>query len=149
MPWYTIDHPYKLSVVAARMMSIADTGVGTTPYAVATTGSRVAVGPAGAGDLQGKLFTQGWMANKELMGIPVKASANIIPDANADTSGASFSKEGLIYVNEVSPRIDPDTSDKSYRGAVELNGWCSYAWGTWRPATMGVEIFGNSSQPTS
>lgn len=148
-PWFTIDHPYKLAVVAGRMIPIADTGVGTTVYNATTAGNRFSVGPAAAGNLQGTLLTQGWMALKELFGIPVKATANIIPNSLDDVSGASFSMEGLIYVEEISPRIDPDTSDKSYRGAIELNGWCSYTWGLYRASNFGVEILGDASTPVA
>ncbi len=148
-PWYTIDHPYKLAIVAGRMIPISDTGVGTTVYNATTAGNRFSVGPAAAGNLQNDLLTSGWMAMKELFGIPVKATANVIPNSLDDVSGASFSKEGLVYVEEIAPRIDPDTSDKSFRGAVELNGWCSYAWTLYRPSNFGVEILGDASTPVA
>lgn len=148
-PWFTIDHPYKLAVTAGRMIPISDTGVGTTVYNHTVAGNRFSVGPAASGGLQNNLLTQGWMALKELFGIPVKASANLIVNSSDDVSGASFSQEGLLFCEEVAPRIDPDTSDKSYRGAIELNGWTSYGWSLYRPSNYGVEILGDASTPVA
>lgn len=150
MPYYTIDHPYKLATVAGRIIPLTDVPVGTNIYLPATTSRGPTTGPGAGGSLSDDIIKNGWAGPlNSLFNIPVKQSANIIPDASDDVSGASFSREGLIFVNEVSPKIDPDTSDKSYRGAVELNGWTSYAPGTWRPAVMGVEILGDASTPVS
>lgn len=80
-------------------------------------------------------------------GATVKKSANLI--GATDASGGAFSKEGLIYVSELEPRSDPDTSDKSLRGAVELNYWGSYVWGTYRPGAYGCEILGLITLPTA
>ena len=77
----------------------------------------------------------------------MKHSANLIPDSGADASGGAYVSEGLIYVSEVEPQSDPDTSDKSLRGAVELNYWGSYVWGTYRPGAYGVEIRGDVTLP--
>ena len=148
MPWFTIDHPYKLATVLGRMIPLTDVPVGTNVYLPATTSRGVTVGPGTTTTAQ-EMMKSGWKGVKELFGIPVRPSANIIPDVNDDVSGASFSQFGFVFVNEISPRMDPDTSDKSYRDATELNGWTSYAWGTWRPATMGVEILGDASTPVS
>ena len=89
------------------------------------------------------------MALGTLFGIPIKATANIIPDSADDVSGASFSREHFIFVNEVSPRMDVDDSNKSARGGKELNGWAAYTYGTYRPAVGGVEILGDASTPTA
>jgi hypothetical protein len=73
----------------------------------------------------------------------------LLPDSDDDVSGGAYSKEGLIYVSEVEPRSDPDTSDKSLRGAVELNVWGSYVWGLYRAGAYGVEILGDASMPVA
>ena len=57
--------------------------------------------------------------------------ANIPVSSNA-ANGGVFSKEGLIYVSEVEPVMEPEEDDKSLRG-IELNLWGSYVWGTYRP----------------
>jgi len=60
-----------------------------------------------------------------------------------------FAKEGLIYVSEQEPRLDPDSSDKSMRGAVELNVWGSYVWGNYRASAYGNPVTFDASLPTS
>ena len=47
------------------------------------------------------------------------------------------------------PRLDPDRSDKSMRGAVEMNLWGAYAWGLYRPAAYGVQATFEAILPTS
>ena len=79
----------------------------------------------------------------------VKRDANISVDVNDDASAAFFSQEGFIYVSEVEPQFDPDTSDKSMRGAVELNLWGSYVWGLYRSDHYGIELLFDASLPTS
>jgi hypothetical protein len=81
--------------------------------------------------------------------VDIRQDANMLPDSNDDTIGAFLVREGFVYVSEVGPRLDPDTSDKSMRGAVELNLWGSYTWGVYRAANYGVSTLFDSSKPTS
>ena len=148
-PYYIVDHPLKLQVIAARIMNIADTGVGTTPYTPATVSTGKAFGPAGGGDFSQRMVQEGIGALGNFFGCTVKKSANLLPDSSDDVSGVVLTKEGLVYVSELEPRLDADTSDKSLRGAVELNVWGSYVWGLWRASAYGVEILGDASMPAA
>ena len=146
---YIVDHPLKLAVLATRLAIISDTGVGTTPYAPATVSTGKAVGPAAAGDFQGDILKRGINALGMFWGAVVKKSANLLPDSDNDVSGGAFVSEGLVYVSELEPVDDPDTSNKSLRGAVELNYWGSYVWGVYRAGAYGVEIIGDASMPAA
>ena len=146
---YIVDHPLKLAVLSTRLAIIADTGVGTTPYAPATVSTGKAVGPAAAGSFQGDILKRGINALGMFWGAVVKKSANLLPDSGDDVSGGAFVSEGLIYVSELEPQSDPDTSNKSLRGAVELNYWGSYVWGVYRAGAYGVEIIGDASMPAA
>lgn len=120
-PWFTVDHPVKLQVLAGRLMAISSTPGGAAAYTPATVANNLTVGQAATGNMQQDMFKQGINALGMFYGTTVKHSANIAVDSSDDCSGGCFSREGLIYVSEVEPRLDPDTSDKSMRGAVELN----------------------------
>ena len=100
-------------------------------------------------DVSDEIMRRGRHAIKTLFNVRVESTANIIPDASDDVSGAAFCKMGLVYCTEVAKRLDPDRSDVSYRGAVELNGWTAYVFGTYRPSAFGVEILGDATSPTS
>jgi len=84
-----------------------------------------------------------------LAGLDVRQDANIPVTSTPSAAGGAFSKQGMVYVSELEPRLDPDTSDKSLRGAVELNLWGSYVWGVYRAANYGVGITFDASLPTS
>lgn len=149
-PWYIVDHPIKLSTVAGRIIPLTDVPTGTNVYLPGSASRGVTTGPGFGGALSDEIIRQGWRnALGALFGGIVKPTANVIPDASDDVSGAAFSQEALIHVTEVAARVDPDDSDKSYRGAVELNVWGSYAWGLYRSANYGVEILGDAVEPTS
>ncbi len=148
-PWFIIDHPIKLSIVAGRLVPLSDVPVGTNVYLPGTASRGVTTGPGFGGGLSDEVVKMGYGALGMLFGGIVKPSANILPDASDDVSGAAFSKEALIYCEEVAPRMDPDRSNASYRGAVELNGWMSYGWTLYRPSNFGVEILGDAVEPTS
>ena len=45
--------------------------------------------------------------------------------------------------------MDNDTSDKSLRGAVEVNFWGSYTWGLYRSSNYGIEVLADATLPTS
>lgn len=146
-PWYIVDHPIKLGVLAGRLVPLTDVPVGTNVYTQATADRGVTVGPGAGGALSDEILRRGIGALGTFWGTTVKQSANLIPDSSDDASGGAFSKEGLIYVSEVEPRSDPDTSDKSLRGAVELNYWGSYVWGLYRAAAYGCELLGDTTMP--
>lgn len=150
-PWFILDHTIKLSTVAGRIIALSDTPGGAAVYLPASSSRGITTGPGfgGGAGLSGEIMKMAWGAIGTLfMGI-VKPTANLIPDSADDVSGAAFSREGLIYCEEVAARLDPDTSRKSYRGAVQLNGWMSYGWTTYLPGNYGVEILGDCTEPTS
>lgn len=147
-PWFIVDHQIKLSTVAGRIMPLTDVPTGTNVYLPATTSRGVTIG-AGTNSMTEQIMKMAWGALGTLFMGVVKPTANVIPDSLDDVSGAAFSKESLIYVEEVAARLDPDRSNTSYRGAVELNGWMSYAWGLYRASNYGVEILGDATEPTS
>jgi len=149
-PYFLVDHPIKLSTVAGRIIPLTDVPTGTNVYLPATASRGVTtMGGAATGGLSDELLRKGPRALGTLFGLTVKQTANLIPDAADDVSGAAFAQLGLVYVSEVKARLDPDTSDKSYRGAVELNAWMSYAWGLYRPGAYGVEVLGDATMPIS
>ena len=146
LPYFIVDHPIKLGVLAGKMIPLATDATGGNDY-VNTVATGQTVGPGRAGGLSDDLLRDGIGALGRFWGATVKKSANLIPDSDDDVSGAALSREGLIYVSEVEPRSDPDTSDKSLRGAVELNYWGSYVWGLYRAGAYGVEILGDATMP--
>lgn len=149
LPYYIVDHPIKLGTLAARLIPLTDVPVGTNVYIPGTVGTGDTVGPGRGGSMQDEIVRQGIGALGMFWGATVKKSANLIPDSSDDVSGGAYSQEGLIYVEEVAPRSDPDTSNKSLRGAVELNYWGSYVWGVYRAGAYGVEILGDCSMPAA
>jgi len=147
LPYYIVDHPIKLGTLAARLVPIVD-AAGTALYTPASVaGQRPGAGAGGA--LADSIIKQGIGALGMFWGATVKKSANLIPDAADDVSGGAYCREGLIYVSEVEPISEPDTSDKSLRGAVELNYWGSFVWGVYRAGAYGVEILGDASMPVA
>ena len=149
MPYFTVDHPVKLQTIVGRILPLSSTPAGGAAYTPATVANNITIGPAFQQGLSSSLFREGLGALGQMFGTIVKKSANLIPDANDDASGGCFSKESLIYVSELEPRLDPDTSDKSMRGAVELNVWGSYVWGLYRATAYGVEILGDATLPVA
>ena len=149
-PYYIVDHPVTLQVLAGNVMSISNVPLGTNRYDGATVASNRAIFAASAaGNLQEEVFREGIGAIGQMFGAMVKKSANIIPDASGDSHGGAFCKEGLVYVSELEPRQDNDTSDKSLRGAVEVNIWGSYVWGVYRAGQYGVEIIADCALPAA
>ena len=149
-PYYIVDHPIKLAVVAGNLIPFTDVPTGTNRYTGATiTTARTIGSGANTGGHSSEIIKEHIGALGRMFGATVKKSANLIPDGSDDVSGGAFSKAGLIYVSELEPRSDPDTSDKSLRGAVELNYWGSYVWGTYRPGAYGIEIIGDATLPAA
>ena len=149
-PYFIVDHPIKLQTIIGRILPIAQLpSGGTAAYTPGTVAANITVGPSFGQGNSPELFKMGIGALGTMFGATVKKSANIIPDSSDDCSGGAFSKESLIYVSELEPRLDPDTSDKSMRGAVELNVWGSYVWGLYRATAYGVEILGDATLPAA
>ena len=146
---FIVDHPLKLGVLAARIVPFSDVPTGTNVYVPATVTTAAAVGPGAGGSLSDDIIRRGIGALGTFWGATVKKSANLLPDSADDVSGAALVSEGLNYVSELEPVSDPDTSDKSLRGAVELNYWGSYVWGVYRAGAYGVEILGDASMPVA
>jgi hypothetical protein len=149
LPYFIVDHPLKLGVLSARLVPFLTTQGTGAVYTPATVASGATVGAGVEGAVQQAMLKQGIGALGSFWGAVVKQTANLLPDGDDDVSGGAYSKEGLIYVSEVEPRSDPDTSDKSLRGAVELNVWGSYVWGLYRAGAYGVEILGDASMPVA
>ena len=149
LPYYLVDHPIKLQTLAARIIPLTDVPTGTNLYTPATAARGQTVGPGGGGELANEIFRKGIGALGTFFGVTVKKSANLIPDASDDVSGGVFSSEGLLYVTELVPRLDPDRSDASLRGAVELNLWGSFVWGLFRAGAFGCEIIGDATLPVA
>ena len=148
LPYFLVDHPIKLGVLAAKLIPLTDVPTGTNVFVATTAATGGTVGPGGGGALSDEILKQGIGALGGFWGATVKKSANILGDGT-DVSGGAYSREGLVYVSEVEPQSDPDTSDKSLRGAVELNYWGSYVWGTYRPSAYGCEVQGLITLPTA
>ena len=150
MPYFTVDHPIKLITLANRIVPLSNAPTGTDLYTPATRASGLTVGTGygGGAGLSGDILRQGIGALGTFFGTTVKKTANLIPDASADVSGAVLSREGLVYVQEVAPKLEKDM-DPSMRGAVELTLWNSYVWGLWRPGAYGCETLGDASMPVA
>lgn len=149
-PYYTVLHPYQAIVIAGRVMPLSNVPTGTNVYG-ANTGAHAGVTVANGSStaMTKALLEEGLEAIGRFAGSTVKLDANIAIDTSDDGSGAYFSKEGLIYVSEHSPRLAPQKDDQSMRGAAELNLWGSYAWGLYRAGASGTELLFDASIPTS
>ena len=146
-PWFCVLHPLQASIIGARLIPLNAVAAGTTAAAVAAAGDYIAIGHSGG--MQDEILRRGINAIGMLGNAVVKVDPYIAVDASDDASGAFFSKEGFIFVPEVEPRMDNDTSDKSLRGAVEVNFWGSYTWGLYRSSNYGIEVLADATLPTS
>lgn len=149
-PWFGLLHPYAALPLAGRLVGLTDVPTGTTVYG-ANTGAHggVTVGIGGVSGDQMELIRRGIGAVGSIGGLIIKQDANFTVNSSDDFTGACYSQEGLVYVSEEEPRLDPDSSDKSMRGAVELNVWGSYTFGNYRPANYGIPWTFDASKPTS
>ena len=149
-PWYAVIHPLTAVALAGRLVPYATTPAGGTAYGVAGgahAGTSITVSPT---EYPADIVRDGIAALGRVAGMTVKQDANIpLLSTGVDATGGAFSKEGLIYVSELEPQMDTDTSDKSMRGAAEINVWGSYVWGLYRPTVYGVGLTFDSSMPTS
>ncbi len=147
-PHFIVDHPIKLAILEGKLVPFADVPSGAADFTgTIASGQTVAAGRNSG--LSDDILKRGIGALGAFWGTPVKETANLLPDSGDDVSGAAYSKESLIYVSEVEPKSEPDTSDKSLRGAVELNYWGSYVWGLYRAGAYGVEILGEAILPVA
>ncbi len=151
-PWFTVLHPLQAHELLARIVPFTDLPGGNDGAAVhvPTTGATNDTIAGGSPGQMGEAFLRRGIGSLgTYAGTTVKLDANISVDATDDASGACFSQEGLNFVSEVEPTFAPDDSDKSLRGAVELNLWGSYVWGLYRSSNYGVELLFDASLPTS
>jgi len=149
-PLFAVIHPLSAVALAGRIVPYATTPAGATAYGAAGgahAGVSVVAGSPESGQAE-TLLTKGIGGLGMLAGLDIRQDANI-PVVSAGAGGAGFSKEGMVYVSELEPRLDPDTSDKSLRGAVEMNLWGSYIWGVYRPANYGQLATFDASLPSS
>jgi len=153
-PLICVLHPLSAVPLAGRIIPLTDVPTGTNVYGVdggAHVG--VTVGVGGTSSAGEQVLKRGLKAVGEVAG----SGMAIHLDANVDSSTAgtaaatncAFAKMGMVYVSELEPKLEPDTSDKSMRGAVELNLWGSYVWGVYRAANYGVSVIADCSLPTS
>ncbi len=143
-PWYVIHHDNALSAVAGKIIPFGTTPSGTTLYDGTngfspTTGSRT--------PMSDDIMQMGVQALGRLGNATIYRDANLIPDSNDDVTGAMFSKEGLIYVEEVSATMDYD-QPKRLRGGMEIMTFASYAWTNYRPANYGIPMTLDATTPT-
>ena len=148
-PLAMVWHPQHGTVMRGRIGGLADDNQGATAFGVAGGAHRgVVVGRAGTA-LQERLLVNGPGSLGKWAGFNIKEDANIRVDGNDDAVLAGYSTEGLVYVSELEPVTDPDKSDKSMRGAVELNTWGSYVYGVYRAAAFGGAGTFDAALPSS
>lgn len=148
---FCVIHPLASHVLHGRLIPYSNVPTGTNVFG-ANTGAHAGTtvtngGPEGS--MTQDLIRKGYKAIGTVGGAIVKVDANLAVDASDDFTGAVFAKEGLIFVEEVAPQLAVDTSDKSMRGAAEVNFWTSYVWGNYRAARFGNPMTFDASFPTS
>lgn len=147
-PWFTQMHPLSATVLRGRLAGLSSTPGGAAAFG-AEGGAHAGVTIANNPNAMQMQALGGPGAIGSYGQLIIKENANISVDGSDDAVGGSYSKETLVYVTEVAPRMDPDTSDKSMRGAIELNLWGSYGWGLYRQANKAVRMTFDASLPTS
>lgn len=149
-PWYGMLHPGTAAVIRGRIAGYADAPDGGTAYGTVggAHGGITLSGTSGQG-VQERVLGGGPGSLGMYAQIDIRENSNISVDSSDDAINAWYSREGFVHVNEVSPRMDPDTSDKSTRGAIEMNLWGSYTWGVYRAANKGIAATFDASIPSS
>ena len=127
-------------------MPLATTPSGTTAYVA--TGGAASSFATGASNESDNRIREGIGSIGQIGKINVKADANLLPDATPGVTGAAFSKEGFIYVEEVAPTMTTDMPPR-LRGGAEIMTYTSYTWGNYRPANYGVPIATDASKPVN
>ena len=148
-PWHMAMHPLSAGVIRGRLVPMTSVPRGDAAFGVAGGAHAGITIPAGLDARGQNMLINGPGTIGTLEGLLFREDANISVSAADDAVNAGYSGEGFIYVSEVSPRLDPDRSDKSMRGAVEMNLWGAYAWGLYRPAAYGVQATFEAILPTS
>lgn len=148
-----VFHPLQMHVIAGRLVPYSNVPVGTNAYGIGDgsglhAGTTV-TGASAPGSLSDEIIRRGPRAVARLQDVPIFLDANIPVDNQDDASGAVFDRSGLNYIEEEPAHLDPDRSDASLRGAVELNGWMSYTFGLFRSSNSGCEFMADASLPSS
>lgn len=143
-PWIAITHDFALVPVAARMMPLATTPSGTTAYVA--TGNAATSFATGSTTESNNILAGGIGAIGQIGQITIKADANLLPTSTPSVTGAAFSKEGLIFVNEVEATMETDMP-KRLRGGAEVMVFGSYIFGNYRAGHYGVPITTDCSTP--
>lgn len=148
-PWALVMYPMQVTPLRGRVAGLSSTPGGAAAFGAhggAHAGVAVANNP---NEMQQRLLENGPGSLQKWAGFNVKETANIPVDANDDAILGAYSTEGLIFVSELEARIDADTTNKSMRGAIELNAWGSYTYGVYRPDAFSVQGTFDASIPTS
>lgn len=147
-PYTGVFHPCAAAVVAARLIPMTDVPAGTNAYAP-TTNTGVTVGPGrGGAELAEEIIEGGGPAAiGSLFGANIYRDANTTIVSSTNAQNGVFSEEGLIYVPEFEPYLDPDRSPSGRFTEINIIG--SYVYGVYRPAAYGVLITSDCTLPTS
>lgn len=146
-PYTGVFHPCSMAAVAARLVPLSNVPSGTSAYAP-TGNDGVTVGPGrGGSDLAEEIIVEGGPASiGSLFGASIYRDANVAV-SSTNATNAVYSEEGLIYVPEFEPYLDPDRDPSGRFTEVNIIG--SYTGGVYRPAAYGVEILSDCTLPTS
>lgn len=147
-PWFGILAPTQANVVRGRIATLGPTANGATAFGV-NTGAHVGTTVGLGISPQQWALLQGPDTIGSYAGIMWREDGLVPIDSSDDGIMAAYSRRGLVHVSEVEPRMDPDTTDKSMRGAVEMNLWGSYIWGLYRAGAYLVKGTFDGSLPTS
>lgn len=139
---FGLYHPCSLHAVKGRLAPLTDFPLGSQPY----DGSNGVTMAPGTNELTGEILKK-WRV-KELGGTPIVEQPNISVDTGDDAKNGVFSREGLIYIGEVEPKMEVDETGAS-RGAKLCTYWGAYGWGVYRAAAYGVEVTADASIPTA
>lgn len=147
-PYTGVFHPCAMSVLANRLVPLSNVPSGTNAY-TPTGNNGVTVGPGrGGSELAEEIITAGGPAALgSLFGANLYQDANTTIVSSTNAQNCVYSEEGLIYVPEFEPYLDPDR-DPSGR-FTEINIIGSYVFGVYRPAAYGVLITSDCTLPTS
>lgn len=147
-PYIGVFHPCAMAAVAARMVPLTDVPTGTNAYAPGQNYG-VTVGPGrGGSELAEEIEVEGGPAAiGSLFGVDIYRDANTTIVSSTNAQNCVYSEEGLLYVPEFEPYLDPDR-DPSGR-FVEINIIGSYTFGVYRAGAYGVLITSDATLPTS
>jgi hypothetical protein len=147
-PWYGVLHPMHGGVVQGKLVPLGDDPDGGTGFGAnggANAGDDIV--PSGNVQLQNSALRGAPGSIGMLFGAEMKLDPYINVDASDDASSAVFSKEGVIFCEEVAPRLKSEDSVTGRKKQLVLVG--SYEWTLYLPDNDGIEILGDASMPTS